>query len=240
MKPPEAIGMMRSALGVRGSYHDALRPAADAVSRLADHGGLLEIIRGVRDDPAAGERYADASLRHPLGHDKIMLLDADSEFQLRVHAWWPDDNPRMEHVHHHRFGFASRVLRGQYEMQIFQPAQAGIPMIQYRQHVNLGGTEWFLEAGQTVHLQLLSTTRVIAGACYTLAPDALHRVIVSPAEPCITLFLAITRYANMSAGTQVFAPADSDAPARSDCHPLTADIYRKKLDAILSELTSSD
>lgn len=239
MRPAEAIGAIRAALGARGAYHDALRPAADAVSWLADHGRLLEIIRGARDDPAAVERHASASLRHPLGHDKIMLLDADSEFQLRVHAWWPGDGPRMEHIHHHRFGFASIVLRGQYEMQIFQPAHAGIPMIRYRQHASIDDTEWFLEAGQTVHLQLLSTTRVIAGACYTLAPAALHRVIVSPAEPCITLFLAITRYANMSAGTQVFAPADSAAPARSGCRPLTVDIYRKKLEEILSELTSS-
>jgi hypothetical protein len=238
VKPSEAINLVRSSLAAQKPAHDPLQPASSTVSRLAAHDGLLEIIQSVRRDPGEVERYAHYSLRHPLGHDKIVLLRADSEFELRIHAWWPDGIPRVEHVHHHRFGFASTVLRGQYEMQIFQLSPEGMPMTRYDQRTSANPWGWRLQAEETVPLQLLSTSQVVTGAGYTLSPEALHRVTVPPRELCLTLFLAVTGNADMSAGTKIFTVPGSTIQSQTPARPFTAAAYASRLDSLITELTS--
>ena len=200
---------------------------------------LPGIISAIRDDPAAVRRCAAQSLRHPLGHDKIMLIDTDPSFRLRIHAWWPSRTPGAEHVHHHRFGLATTVLRGQYDMQIFQRATSGLQMIEYRQNASADSEEWYLHPAGIAHLRLLTTARVVAGASYTLPPDALHRVIVPRDGLCLTLFLAVVANVDLSVETRVFASPESDAPALVNSPALTEDDYRRRLDAIIGELTGT-
>jgi len=168
-----------------------------------------------------------------------MLIDSDPSFRLRIHAWWPDRNAGVEHIHHHRFGFTTTVVRGHYEMQIFQPATSGIEVIEYRQNASEDATHWYLDCAGIAHLRLLTTVKITEGAGYTLTADALHRVLVPRGTLCLTLFLAVIADADLSVDTRVFAPPDSDAPALTKSQPLTADDYRRRLDAITAELTGS-
>lgn len=240
MDPAEAIRVLMTALNAPQAGIDGLSAAAAAVSALADRARLLGLIRAIRDDPAVVERCAAASGRHPLGHDKIMLLDTDPSFHLRLHAWWPDRKPRMEHVHDHRYEFATMVVSGHYEMQIFQRVTTGgTQMTEYRQHVRDDAGEWYLDAAGIAYLRLLATAKITTGAGYTLAHDALHRIMVPRDSFCLTLFLAVVANADLSVATRVFAPPESPAPALVKSQALTADDYRRRLDAIIAELAGS-
>jgi endonuclease/exonuclease/phosphatase family metal-dependent hydrolase len=240
MDPAEATRVVMTALNAPPRGMDGLGAAAAAVSTLADHARLLGLVRAICDDPAAVKRCAAVSVRHPLGHDKIMLLDTDPSFRLRLHAWWPDSEPRVEHVHNHRFEFATSVVSGHYGMQIFQlVTTGGTLMTEYRQHASDDSGEWYLDRAGNAYLRLLATAKITPGAGYTLVQDALHRVMVPRDSFCLTLFLAIVANADLSVATRVFAPPGSPAPALVKSTALTADGYRRRLDGIIAELAGS-
>lgn len=234
--------MVNAALRSGGEVNDALHAALKTVDQLASRDRLLGLISTIRDDPVTVRRCAAMSHRHPLGHDKIMLIDTDPAFRLRLHAWWPDRSRSIEHVHHHRFNFATTLVRGEYEMQIFQRSAAGIQMIEmieYRQSSSPDEKEWYLHSAGTTQLRLLTTTRVAEGAGYTLSADALHRVLVPHDKLCITLFLAVITDVDLSQETRVFGLPESPAPTLTMSTALTPDDYRRRLDAIAAELTGS-
>lgn len=231
--------MVNAALSSGGEANDTLRAALKTLAKIAERGRLLGLIDAIRDNPVTVRRCAAMSHRHPLGHDKIMLIDTDPAFRLRLHAWWPDRMPGIEHVHHHRFNFATTLIRGDYEMQIFQRSATGIPMIEYSQSASPDEKEWYLNSAGTAHLRLLTTTEIPEGAGYTLSADALHRVLVPHDKLCLTLFLAVITNADLSTETRVFGLPESPAPALTVSKALTPDDYRRRLDAIAAELTGS-
>ena len=238
MNASDAVRAVVSALGTRPDGVTTLDSAAAVLARLADPGQLLEIIRSIRDDPALVRQCAAASGRHPLGHDKIVLI-THSAFHLRVHVWWPDRAPGVEHVHHHRFGVATTVVRGYYDMQVFHRAAAGISMTEYRQHSNAEAQEWYLESAGTARLRLLATARIAAGAGYILPADALHRVLVPRGSLCLTLFLAVMNAAGTPEQTRVFAMPETAAPSLVRAARLSPGAYLRLLDAIAMELAGA-
>ena len=155
--------------------NDSLRGAADTVFRLARHSYLLDLIQAVRSDAETVEQCAAMSHRHPLGFDKIMLVDANPSFRLRLHAWWPDRSPGIEHIHDHRYDFATAIVRGYYEMQMFRRATTGTQVNEYHQRTSEHDKNWLLDSAGSTHLQMLTTVKVAEGSGYSLAADAMHR-----------------------------------------------------------------
>jgi endonuclease/exonuclease/phosphatase family metal-dependent hydrolase len=239
MNLAEAGIMVAAALNSPSADSDDRQAVAGVVAKLANQGELLKIINAIRDDPAIVRRCAALSGRHPLGHDKLTLIDAESSWRLRLHAWWPSRVPGVEHVHHHRFSFSTFMVRGHYEMQIFQRAALGTEMIEYRQRSNAETREWYLGSAGVAHLQLLATVEINEGSGYSLDSHALHRVVVPRDALCLTLFLAIIADADLSSETRVFALPRETAPAIIKSQTLTEDDYRRRLDAIIAELVIS-
>lgn len=239
MLPSEAARILTTALSSRTSGNDELHHAAEAVSTLAEHTQLLGIVGAIRNDAEAVQHCAALSGRHPLGHDKITLIDMYPSYRLRLHAWWPNRRPGVEHIHHHRFGFATTVVRGHYEMQIYERATSGIQMTEYHQNSTAAAGEWYLNSAGVAYLRLLTTAKVTAGAGYTLTADALHRVVVPRDTLCLTLFLAVIASGDLSTDTRVYAPPESTAPKLTQGRALTPDDYRRLLDAITAELAGS-
>jgi hypothetical protein len=239
MNLSKAANMVTAVFESSPAERSDLQVTAQIVAGFADHGQLLKLINAIRDDPAAVQRCAAMSGRHPLGHDKIALMDAESSWRLRLHAWWPGRVAGVEHVHHHRFNFSTVMIRGSYEMQIFQKAASGIEMIEYRQHSDPAAGEWYLTSAGAARLQLLAVTSVTERASYSLDANTLHRVLVPPDTLCLTLFLANISNVDLSAETRVFALPEESAPTVKNSQKLTADGYRKRLDAIAAELTTS-
>jgi hypothetical protein len=236
MTPSEAAGIVAPAIAREVTTSQAADAAMTALRQIADNPGIGEFLRAARDDAAAAGCAAQ-SYRHPLGFESIMLIDKPPEFRLRLHAWWPDDVPGMEHVHNHRFMLATVVLLGGYDMQIYQLGHSGIPMDEYSEHSGQDGESWSLDYVGTARLRLLASTFISTGSGYALTTDALHRVKVPHGRLCVTLSLAAPAAPATHVDTHVFASPGGAAPARSWKRPFSLAGYQRRLDSIAAELS---
>lgn len=237
MMPSETSTIIHSVFGIAPAGDESPDSAVAMVSRLAHSGRIIEFLCAIRDNPALVKHCAPMSYDHPLGFEKIMLIDAQPRFLLRIHAWRPGGEVGVEHVHNHRFMMATTVLRGCYDLQVFQPCALGTPMVEYRETTGPDGRSWRLDTVGTRHLRVLTSARVSQGGGYALTADALHRVTVPSGTLCITLFLAALASAGIAPQTRVFAPSGNDASTQPRMKPLSRDEYRRRLDKITEDLT---
>lgn len=238
MMPSDASAIVDSVFGLVPAGDESPDGAVAVVSRLAYSGRIIEFLCAIRDNPPLVEHCAAMSYQHPLGFEKIMLVDAQPQFHLRLHAWRPGSEPGVEHVHNHRFMMATAVLRGGYDLQVFQPCNFGAPMVEYRETTGPDGRSWCLDTVGIRHLQLLTNARVSQGSGYALAADALHRVTVPSGTLCITLFLAALASDGVAPQTRVFTAPGNGTPAQTRMKPLTGDEYRRRLDKITKDLAA--
>ena len=207
----------------------------DTLSAIAQPDALIRLIDSVHTDSHAVASCASRSFRHPLGFDKIMLLNCLPLFSLRIHVWWPSEAICAEHIHNHRFNFLSFAVRGGYTMETFQANDSnGVAMIEYQETLTQNGA-WELRPLGDAYIQSLCTIIVKQGSGYELQADTLHKVIVEPGSMCMTIFLQTTP---IRTTTRVFTKPEEYAPSRSPKEPLSAGVYRGKLEAIASALLS--
>lgn len=237
MNPTEASRIITSVLHGYAGNNDEVDAGTAALSRLVNSGRVPDLLRSIRDSAHVVSRYAPESYRHPLGFDKITLLDASPAFMLRLHTWWPEDHHGTEHVHNHRFDLASAVLRGSYEMQVFQEAENGVLMTEYREHSAPSDTEWIMNVCGSSYLRSLVSARIAQGSGYALAADVLHRVIVPHEALCVTLFLALPGETGIGQETRIFAASNDVARHPGTKHAFTTQEYRRHLDKVSTLLT---
>jgi hypothetical protein len=231
--------------GVIGSLYDALghpQPAGgnhanvalETTSSLAQPSRLAGLLRSLGHDGGAVANCASQSYLHPLGFHKLMLINAAPLFELRLHVWWPDSSPGADHIHNHRFPFASAIVRGGYKMQIFQAAATGVPMLEYREQPSPDGG-WQLTAVSPAHLTPVASLNLAPGTSYAVAADTLHRVTVAPGSLCVTLLLS-TAYA-AGPTTRVFAEPGQPVRGLIPLTTMSCDDYRGHLTVLIDELT---
>jgi hypothetical protein len=218
--------------GLRGIYLNNLGAI------IANSSRIISFLSAIRDSAPSVAHCAPLSHRHPLGFEKIMLIDAEPHFILRLHAWRQGSERGVEHVHNHRFMMATAVLRGHYDMQVFRPSTAGIPVVEYRESTGPDGKTWCLDPVGAARLQLLTSARISQGSVYGLAVDALHRVTVPSGTLCITLFLATLASSGIAPTTRVFTAPGQPTAAQTRVKPLSGDDYRRLLDGIVEVLTA--
>lgn len=235
MTPADAADILSHTLARVSEPDQAPDTAMTVLRQIADGTGITGFLRAIRDDRAAAH-CARLSYRHPLGFETIMLVDEEPEFSLRLHVWWPDAQPGVEHVHNHRFLVATVVLLGNYDMRIYQSASSGIQMDEYQERSAPDQETWRLEHVGAARLRLLTSTRIGTGSGYALPADALHRVKVPLGTLCVTLFLTAPVAPSRPTVTQVFAPPGSPAPAQSWKQAFSLTDYQKRLDTIAAEL----
>lgn len=86
---------------------------------------LVELLEQAIDDDQKLEIMAKDSQIHPLGFQKIMIMNdwGNNDWELRLHIWWPREELKpyyafyevAEARHIHLFSFASRILTGEME-----------------------------------------------------------------------------------------------------------------------------
>lgn len=207
----------------------------DILSAIARPDALIRLIDSVHTDSRAVASCASRSFRHPLGFDKIMLVNCLPLFSLRIHVWWPSETISAEHIHNHRFNFLSFALRGSYTMETFQVnPNSGITMTEYQEALTRSGG-WELRPLGDAYIQSLCTIIIKQGSGYELRADTLHKVTVEPGSMCMTIFLQTTP---IRTTTRVFAKPEECAPFRSPKEVLSTEVYRRKLETIASELLS--
>jgi predicted metal-dependent enzyme (double-stranded beta helix superfamily) len=224
--------ILSKALGQPARSDNGLDGIFDILSRIAQPAHLIELISSISGDPDAITSCAARSFRHPLGFDKIMLVGQVPLFTLRVHVWRPSNTLRVDHIHNHRFDFVTTVIRGGYDMELFQLDESGVPMIEHEERTS-GVGEWKLHPIGEARLKLLTTHRIRPHSAYDLRSHAFHRVIVDPNRLCMTLFLQSTPTATT---TRVFAKSGELAPATNSRHTLTPKLYRDELETLLDDL----
>lgn len=206
----------------------------DALSTIAQPQLLAGLIDSVYADSRAVESCASRSFRHPLGFDKVMLLNCSPLFSLRIHVWWPSETFGTEHIHNHRFNFLSFAVRGGYTMETFQASDnGGAIMAEYEETLTRDGS-WELRPLGHAYIQPLNMIVIKQGSGYGMQADTLHKVSVSPGMICMTVFLQTTPTRTT---TRVFTRPEECAPIRSPKETLSAKAYRHKLETIASELS---
>lgn len=209
------------------------RAALEAISGLGTPGRIVPVLRALGADPSTVAARSVQSYRHPLGFDKLELIDAAPRFILRLHIWWPGHSRGAEDVHNHRYAPASVILHGGYEMQIFQRASRGVAMAEFREEYTVHEASWRLEPVGEIALALTATGNLSSGDSYALAADTLHRVTIAPEATCVTLFLET---APIRSTTQIFTEVGSPSRPVAPKLPLGPEGYLQVLAKVLSVL----
>lgn len=137
-------------------------------------------------------RCARGSVAHPLGFDKFTLLSTPS-YQLKLHVWWPDASSRpVEDIHNHRFDFASAVVVGFLQSEVFRMAPTGAPVVRYSETNDVDqGRYGFVEDG-FAHIGLSQRHSIGPRSVYFTTADVLHRVFTPARDVTATLFLKLS------------------------------------------------
>lgn len=148
---------------------------------------LISFLHSILLDPHQLESLARRSYRHGNGFYKL-VLESNKHFKLRLHIWLPGELGE-ENIHDHRWAFASTILCGQLESEIFaealsDDARAYLEYLYYAQN-----------SDHPAHIQRNGEVRLVcakhsirrAGDAYSMAPGVLHRIITTGAGMTATL-----------------------------------------------------
>jgi len=169
---------------------DPLRTAeaGDTLRTIGEPAALGQLIGSVLASDDLAETLARRSYPHPLGFDKIILHSEQPLGQLRLHVWWPESTRRREHVHNHRFSFASFVITGEVRMRVYRPSEDGEALVHFRETSVAAEGVWHFQRLGAESLRLCINADLGAGSTYAMPADALHRIDASPLLTA-TLFL---------------------------------------------------
>lgn len=135
-----------------------------------------------------------SSYYHENGFDKIVLLSGKN-FKLRLHHFGNGLKIPMENVHDHRWMFASTILFGDLQMDMFHASIIHDSLYEaeilnhfvYDSNKTSGSYE-VTYRGKAA-LKLLETRKYEFGQSYIMWPHELHRIKNSNQEESITLIL---------------------------------------------------
>jgi hypothetical protein len=171
-------------------------------------GGLEPIVDLVVNNPDLWQDTLENSYRHANGFHKIVLLQGPN-FKLRLHHFVSPHAtpPPAEHIHDHRWPFASHIINGNLNMDLFQAqslaaessgaqslaAESSGAQSPTRTHAFLydsakdgGGFNATYEGLRNlVHLKNVTYEQ---GTTYHMHPEEMHRIVAN-ADPCTTLML---------------------------------------------------
>ena len=177
---------LRAEFGVGTAPAAAMSGVVEQLRRFGNS-GLQAHVRACLQDEATLQAIAARSHMHGNGFYKIVLED-DPAFRLRMHIW-PAGFHAQENLHSHRWYFASTVLCGQLQSEIWE--DAATPGEQaYDEYLYLG-----LAAGKQPYDLPVGKARVAlrehvvhrAGDAYTMPPHVLHRIVASGQSMTSTL-----------------------------------------------------
>lgn len=171
----------------------ALRSADEPLSALGTLrattplAALLELIR--RDRSSLSE-LASCSYRHRNGFDKIVLASAgNGGMKLVLHVWPTSDLPDQDHIHDHRWDFASVVLVGSLKLDMYQADHCGESYTLMRYRSLPGPGNCALEPGGTMMVSVHASATMTIGSSYTWSADVLHRAYGVPGQLTATLIV---------------------------------------------------
>jgi hypothetical protein len=134
---------------------------------------------------------SDYSYYHENGFHKIVLLSG-KYFKLRLHHFGVSSKIPMENIHDHRWAFASTILSGTLEMDMFEQCQDVIDenkLIHYVYNSDKSTGSYSTDKIGMVSLNKIETRFYEAGETYLMLPDELHRIKNQEGQESLTLIL---------------------------------------------------
>jgi hypothetical protein len=172
-----------------GSSDDFQRAAAGALPSIA--ADIDDLVEAVVADPDACLEASHGSYQHPNGFEKLLIASGSEAVKILIHTWTSDSVEQAlssEHVHNHRWPFATLVLRGSYRFEVFTLEGEEQTMFRYG-YESAGDSEHYhlVPAGQAGG-SLSIAFDLVSGAVASSSSSVLHRVV--PIEfPITTLFI---------------------------------------------------
>lgn len=175
-----------AAAGSSATSAQSVEAVAYALARFAQS-ELAAYLVSILSDENALIRTAAASYVHANGFYKLVLQTSDHH-KLRLHVWMPGMHA-AEHIHEHRWHFASTVLMGELHSEVYKEDATSAAQVfdEYVYFAKAGAGESRREyVGQTKLLCFSSNVRK-AGDTYVMAPTVLHRIVRTDATLTATL-----------------------------------------------------
>jgi hypothetical protein len=207
-----------------------------ALTTLRNTAPLAALLELIRRDRSSLAELASCSYRHRNGFDKIVLASAGAAgLKMVLHVWPCQDLPDEDHIHDHRWDFASIVLAGALKLDLYQPDHRGEPhsVMRYRSLPGPGNCE--LERAGTMAVSLHASVTMTVGSSYTWSADVLHRAYGVPGKLTATL---IVQGPARRSNTSVLVPTQRSGAERLGAQPvrrLRADQLKRTLAALSPE-----
>ena len=220
---------------VKAALRSVTEPSI-ALTTLRSTAPLASVLELIQKDTSSLARLASCSYRHRNGFDKIVLASGGGAgLKLVLHVWPRHDLPDEDHIHNHRWDFASVVLAGALQLDVYEPDHAGEPysVMRYRSLPGPGNCDLELDGTMTVSVHASLTMAV--GSSYTWSADMLHRAYGVPGQMTATL---IVQGPARRSNTSVLVPVQRAGAAEPGVQPvrrLHADQLRRTLAALVPE-----
>lgn len=206
------IGDIEEMLSVAVSAHLSGNQGAllAAITEVGEPAELAGLIRGLVSDEARLAACATRSYQHPNSFSKIVLLAGRApSWKLRMHLWWPRQvvpKHAAEHIHNHRWDFASVLLRGSYVAQEFvvdeEKEQDETGLYRYEYFSPEGGDAFRLVLRGRAAVRPVLHAILPPGTSYVIHHEILHQIVSDPSRLTATLFL---QGPALTASTEVYA-----------------------------------
>lgn len=167
--------------------------AAEAISfvnRYCQPEAIGDIVRSVCADENLMASCGRRATEHPLGFDKYVLYSVGS-YALRLHIWWPGQERVREHIHNHRFSFASAVILGGMNVESYRPSSDGATYVRYQETRDIGRFYAYQPRGQ-LGVGLSALHSLGPGSSYYLGANEYHRVQAPDQGLSATLFVGLS------------------------------------------------
>ena len=152
---------------------------------------LSLLIKRIIDSPLLFAKMLDESYYHENGFHKIVLLSGKN-FKLRLHHFGVSSKIPMENIHDHRWAFASTILSGTLEMDMFEQSQLVSDenkLIHYVYNSDKSAGSYSTDKIGMVSIHKIESRFYEAGETYLMLPQELHRIKNQEGQESLTLIL---------------------------------------------------
>ncbi len=152
---------------------------------------LSILIRRILNDGMLSSELLNNSYYHENGFHKIVLLSGRN-FKLRLHHFGVSYKAPMENIHDHRWPFASSVLYGHLNMELFKltkTSEKAEELYHFIYDSDKKSGSYSTELKGKSFLRKENTRTFNAGESYLMLPDELHRIKNNHGEESITLII---------------------------------------------------
>jgi len=207
----------------------------EVLQQLSERSQLRVLLEGVLADPVWLEHVARSSYCHKNGFDKLALISSQG-YKLRLHVWWPDpDRPAPGgddvHMHNHRWDFASVVVCGGLEVNVFERSVEGVTVSEYSYSSPGDGDTYAMRYLGAANIKCALTAFMVAGSRYGLSHQVIHRAISD--RTCLTVTLLLQGPVRTMA-TNVFAVEPIVEGGALEVQRLQVQDVSRKLAAVLA------